>query len=688
MIEELKLTNFRQHTDLTVTLTAGLNVIRGLNESGKSTLAESISYAMYGARALREPLEDTVTWGQPASTLKVELKFSFEGVQGVVKRGKSGAEAKYGSTHVTGHAEVTKFFEGLFRTSAAMASNLQIASQNKVRGAIEGGGRNAVELIESLADFSLLETIIDKVQSGRPCGNTSTVVDRIARLEAQLQEPVPPEPGNEAVLGAMAALNAVAAEHTTAKQALAALVVERAEAQAQLTRRASALAHREAAALRLADVEQALAQPVPARVGSEQEAETLRAAQLAEQDRSKLLLVYNKPKPRAPWVFQGNAEQFKAELKNATDKYAALRQELHNLQLRKVAKAALRINETSCSLCKKSLSDVPEVVEINGKVDAELAEIAKLEEVNKAETATVDQLLTALRALEKIDNTLAADWPSLYWTHSFDTFPRTVTWTGSLPSPVADERPFNVLIRQMMDSWQANTAAVAKKEALAAEKARLEVAVAAAIPEAAEAEETLKRYEAAAAAERQLEMAVAQARSALVAKEQAYRHVVEMRQQLLAAKAKVEQDLETAKKEVKDMTFFNELIRKVRAARPAVANKLWSLVLSAVSHYTGMGRCEPSAVTRDDKGFLINGKAVTGYSGSAQDVLGMAIRLALVNTFLPSTPFMIMDEIAAACDDDRELSMLGMVMAANIPQVLLVTHSPAAESFAANLVQL
>jgi recombinational DNA repair ATPase RecF len=111
-------------------------------------------------------------------------------------------------------------------------------------------------------------------------------------------------------------------------------------------------------------------------------------------------------------------------------------------------------------------------------------------------------------------------------------------------------------------------------------------------------------------------------------------------------------------------------------------------VLSAVSHYTTLGRGQPSTVTRDKNGFRINGKAVAAYSGSAQDVLGMAVRLALIKTFLPSTPFMVMDEIAAACDDNRELDMLGMVIAADIPQVLLVTHSSMAESFANQLVQL
>ena len=63
MLNTLKLTNFRQHTDRVVEFTPGINVIRAANEGGKSTLLESILYALFGSRALRTPLEQAVTWG-------------------------------------------------------------------------------------------------------------------------------------------------------------------------------------------------------------------------------------------------------------------------------------------------------------------------------------------------------------------------------------------------------------------------------------------------------------------------------------------------------------------------------------------------------------------------------------------------------------------------------------------------
>ena len=70
------------------------------------------------------------------------------------------------------------------------------------------------------------------------------------------------------------------------------------------------------------------------------------------------------------------------------------------------------------------------------------------------------------------------------------------------------------------------------------------------------------------------------------------------------------------------------------------------------------------------------------------DALGLAIRIALTKTFLPNNDFLILDEPAAACDDEREMNMLGVITTAGFDQVLLVTHSPLADAFADKVVAL
>ena len=76
MIKTIELTNFRQHENLLVNLTQGLNVLRGANESGKSHLIEGALYAMYGSDALHDTLEETVTWGKDLKTLKASVTFA------------------------------------------------------------------------------------------------------------------------------------------------------------------------------------------------------------------------------------------------------------------------------------------------------------------------------------------------------------------------------------------------------------------------------------------------------------------------------------------------------------------------------------------------------------------------------------------------------------------------------------
>ena len=48
MINTLHLKKFRKHLDLEVSFTAGLNVLRGANEIGKTTIIEAVLYALYG----------------------------------------------------------------------------------------------------------------------------------------------------------------------------------------------------------------------------------------------------------------------------------------------------------------------------------------------------------------------------------------------------------------------------------------------------------------------------------------------------------------------------------------------------------------------------------------------------------------------------------------------------------------
>ena len=141
-------------------------------------------------------------------------------------------------------------------------------------------------------------------------------------------------------------------------------------------------------------------------------------------------------------------------------------------------------------------------------------------------------------------------------------------------------------------------------------------------------------------------------------------------------------------KEISTISFNNALVKKVRAARPIIGNKLWAMVLASVSTILGTMRGEQSIVEKGKDGFTVNGKAATSLSGSALDLLGLSIRCALIKTFIPGANFMVLDEPSAACDQDRTNAMLGYIASSGFGQVLLVTHNEQSESFAQKLIQL
>jgi ABC-type transport system involved in cytochrome bd biosynthesis fused ATPase/permease subunit len=107
-----------------------------------------------------------------------------------------------------------------------------------------------------------------------------------------------------------------------------------------------------------------------------------------------------------------------------------------------------------------------------------------------------------------------------------------------------------------------------------------------------------------------------------------------------------------------------------------------------VSKYFSDIRGTPSVFSRGEDGFMVDGHKVSSLSGSALDALGLAIRMALPRTFLPNARFLVLDEPAAAADDNRETNMLGVIATYDADQVILVTHSDLADSFAAQVIRL
>lgn len=184
--------------------------------------------------------------------------------------------------------------------------------------------------------------------------------------------------------------------------------------------------------------------------------------------------------------------------------------------------------------------------------------------------------------------------------------------------------------------------------------------------------------------------AVEQANQGLIAAKRAREDAVAAYERAKATLEAAEAAAKARQQELADLRFNNKLLKDVRAARPIISDKLWNMVLGAVSRYFSEMRGVESVVTKGQDGFMVDGHVVSPVtlSGSALDILGLAIRVALVKTFLPACPFFVLDEPAQGCDDNRTANLLSFLSSCGFGQVLLVTHEDTSESVAQNMITI
>lgn len=707
MFKRVRLNNFRQHRDLEVFFEPGLNVLKGVNEAGKSTLCEGMFYCMFGAKlALRSGLDETVTWGEKVSTLKTEIEYAANGVTYVGRRSKAGAEVWLaGGTAplVVGQEECRLFWENLLGVSGKVASSLMLANQQSLRGALEGGAAAPVVLIETLANFKLIDIIIRLVMSDLPNGQTKIWENNIEaakqRLEeAQALQAVDIEPletaeaaARTALWGAKASLQTAQKacdDHAPAAQAAQKAVNLRDEAATQLRNATLALESANAQnnalkAVPVPDVSRLAA--LRAQAADAKRMQSLRVAHAA-------LVALGPLEPE----WEGDLASLQAAITSTSAEVESLKDRKQELAVQRKGVEGRLIKETQCAFCDKQLSDVPEVLQRNSELAEQLATIDAEDLSLVHQLAVKGEELVALQTVERDyrKNVLPtyqrlADLIEL----SNDFVPAKWKWIGpDISSDLADpsaeisrieaeqqayarwqgqDQQLKAAVEQAQEQWtrasvlhtlQADDAK--SREGDLSKALELAQAVAAATVRVDQAEKVLS----AAVAELSLAQAVAAERA--------------------TAAQRAQQDLEAHQRSLAEVQRGNDLLEKLRKARPQIADRLWTTVLQSVSIYFSTIRGVPSSVSRSDNGFLVDGQSISGLSGSTLDSLGMAIRIALVKTFLPNCRLMVLDEPAAACSNDREINMIGTVAGADFDQVLMITHSDLADSFAQKVIQL
>lgn len=722
MLRQLKLKNFRQHEDKSIVFGPGLTAIKGANESGKSTVIEAVLYALFGAAALRDPLADTVTWDHKESELKVELTIEVEGRLFNFKRSKSGAECEHEGGLVTGQKEVSGFAAEILGADMTTVTRLMMANQNSLRGALEDGPKAVAQQIEVLADFDLFDRIIDAANTKLTLGSPAMFEERVRACDSAVAEaaPLPPD---------TAAIDAEAANCATQVATLSVgaetLVLQQSEIDgkvqsAENTKRMhDMLTGNVVKALDTRNLHLVQKQEADAKAaapwGAQADIERLKTDIANVESFAARAKIHGQffditgTYPEAFW--EGTKESFEAEVEGLESRVAAATAVLAEEQAKASAldrkSRELRsqvITSTTCSSCGQDLKDKSQIESRNkatkaafAQVDADHVEACRV--IAGMEKAIGEQR-AELRELKAVAKTATPfeRFATQYGEHlvvSFDFYPPKLSWKGEEPEgAILNVEELRQRLVSLEDAKNGAERAAARSVALAQTLEEDEGSIT-----------RLNKQLALCPQPADIDALKAQAREvgnklvllrddiskfnlrAQELRDTAQRAVLEY-QTALARREDMQASLERARADLDRVNFNNALLKKIRAARPLIADKLWNTVLSAVSTMFSQMRGEPSVVTKDKDGFKVNGKAVTSLSGSTLDLLGLAIRVSLVKTFLPHTSFVILDEPSHGCDDNRTESMLGFIATTGFEQTIIVSHEAATEAAADHLIAL
>ncbi len=682
MINKLVLTNFQKHEDLTLDFTQGLNAIRGNNENGKSSVFRGIAYAFFGSRALPMSLEETVTWGKPVASLKVELTFTHSGKQFKIVRKKSGAELVGDGVTASGQAEVTAFVENLFGASAAIAQATMLANQSSLQNGLDS---SAMPLIEKLANMSLIDDLIGKVQTKLPSGSTKGVEAQLATVSAA-EEPVLETSELDFKISELQ----LAVQKLTKESVDAATTLSHTQTLA-MSGQTKQNSNKTLETLKASLQSQLESLRPKLNVPAFEPQDVKKLEELAKQaEQSKALQQAWAKFQSLPISNVMSVTDHEAQTKAVSAQLSDAAQRCADLRVRIATLQASKITESACGLCGKDLSEIPEVVSKNSEIANSIRSLTEELEAEADSLGASKSKLSELSGYGTQAARLRAHFP-IQFVELDETFiPPTPRWVGGEVPPAGDQPNYKAMLANALADIATHTRNVQSADLAGKQVTDIEARLAALkFVDLTEAEtKALLSFDSetqlASSARKVCEVAIQQlnaAEATLTTAKAVYEANLKAWQVGQDQRAKLVELLSA-------YHFNNGIIVKLREARPAVAAKLWALVLAGVSHYFSQIRGVASTVTRGEKSFMIDGKAVEAFSGSTKDSLGLAIRLMLQKTFLPNVSFMLADEPGAAFDGARESGMLAVLSGSGLDQVILVTHSDLADTFAANVLTI
>jgi len=205
-VKELSLRNFRRFRQASFSLGEGINVVKGPNESGKSTLVQALLAALFWkADSNRREVRESVSWGEKDGfVLELEGEAGGETFRLVKDFSAKSATLNWGNRETSDPAEIEEYIrewlglgsEVAYRSTAGIRQDevSEIAAGRRelsesLQATVTGseGGRSALEARESL-NKELSELLKGRRGTAKNPGPLTRVEEEIARGRAGRDE--------------------------------------------------------------------------------------------------------------------------------------------------------------------------------------------------------------------------------------------------------------------------------------------------------------------------------------------------------------------------------------------------------------------------------------------------------------------------------------------------------------------
>ena len=696
MLTKIKLENFRQHLNLELDFKNGVTVLRGSNEQGKTTVFEAVAFALFGVKACRN--NDLTTWGEPDNSHKVTLDFTTHDEQCTITRTKSSAELQVtracGSVRVvTGQTETVKAVETMLGLKPGLGSQLMFVGQSQIQGILAEGGAKTTSFIEKLADLDVIDNLVTELQDNYPTGKTLVLDDMLESskeelLAATVDLKATPDPTKMLEAEIKELKNNLTEKQAALVEAIAEFEAidlkynESKTAEVEYKHYVEKKKNLDSRLLELKDLA-FVAEPVETDLTALKE--ELVGLELLEENYKDFVSHKDEVTARmlrADWT--ANFDRVSAELVERNNIIQEKSKEVEDN-----IKTIAGLSDICCKTCKREFENAAE----------QKALAYDLELINEKLNLEIEALFAEQEPLQvEFENLKSyATWcPELLntsWTYDKTYIPAKLVWKGPDVSNYIEGKVFETRVSIVnadkeyaynVREYKIYKDMLSRKQELSAE---LEGLVEIHKPEDSTKIEELRNTSKGLVQDRQQE--VYQLGSEVKNFDANNVHRYNKHIAALSRVAELEDSIARCTKSIEQTALNNLLLKSLRAAKPLVADKIWRAVCDTVSVYFSQMRGVESVVSKDSKeGFTVNCEAISSLSGSTLSILGLALRVALVKTFLPSCDILLLDEPFDGADSSRRDSMLGFIVQSLFTQMIIITHENSTESFSDELLLL